>query len=498
MKRILKAGSMTGGSSLFNLLASVARIKVVALLVGTIGVGVISYLINFVQLAVSITTLGLGSGIVKLTSEFEAEGAKEDLDHLKGTALSTTFWFSMVVTVVLWLAAPQVSILLTGDMKYSLYVRVISLSIPCLTLGQSLTSLLNGFKAIREMALITVWGAVFSLIIVVPLVWKFRVTGVVWHFLLQSLLLLVIGIVFYRKCMRDPHLLPFLSLRKLSWRLMKMLAAFGIATFLLGVFQNLAYLIVRRLIESRYGQQGVGLYQVPYGLTLQYLNIILTALLTYSLPTMSGLRDDKEGLTKQFNLTMKVSLMTVVPIIAVLLLLKKYLVLFLYSREFLPSVHLLEVQLLGDFFKVIAFVFGVVVLSQARLKMWLLLDLFWDGIFVAMSFALLPKLGLTGIALAFLAGYGAMAVAYGIFVARGMKILLDGSNLRICFVSLIALLMVAAIAHNTGLLVSVIGVAAILPCWMMICFERKEILAGWATVRHWAWREDEPISGSRP
>jgi PST family polysaccharide transporter len=491
MRRLLKASSMTGGASLFNLLASAVRIKYVALLVGTAGIGIFSYLVNFVQVAVSVASLGIASGVVKLTSEYASREREDEIRRLKSTSISLTFWFSILVCIVLLVAAPQISLLLMGDVKYTTLVRLISLSIPCLIFTQSITALLNGYKAIREIAMISVGSGLISVIIVFPLVWKLRVNGVVLHFFLSSLLGLAVAVAFYRRRMQDPRLLPFLSFRGFDVRLVKLLAAFGIATFVMGVSQSLAFLFVRKLIAVRFGESGVGLYQLPFALTLQYLNIVLTALLTYSLPTMSAMQDDG-SLREELNKTLRASLLVIVPIIATLLVLKRFLVLLLYSKEFLPSVGLLEVQLLGDFFKVIAFVFGVVVLARARLAAWLLLDLIWDALFIGLSYLLLPQRGLVAVAIAFLGAYGAMSVGYAVYVRRRMKLGVNFENQKLIVLSLLALVSVAVASHLV-LPLAVVAALAILSLWMVLCFRKAEFAKGWAMFRNLSWGEDDSL-----
>jgi O-antigen/teichoic acid export membrane protein len=491
MKRLLKASSMTGGASLFNLLAGAVRIKIVALLLGATGVGVISYLINFAQLAASVTSLGIGSGIVKLTSEYLSEDRNEKVNRLKATAFSITFWFSIFVCAILFAAAKDISVLLIGNAKYTTYVRWVSLSIPFLTFGQSLTSVLNGFRAIRQLALITVWSALVSVLIVAPLVWKFQVTGLVWHFVIQAGLTCVVAILFYRWTLRDPRLLRFLSFQGFDGKIVRALAGFGAATFLIGLFQNLAFLFVRRLIQQHQGELGVGLYQVPYGLTMQYLSIVLTALMTYSLPTLSALHEEK-AFHKELNQTMRVSLLAIVPVISMLLLFKKWLILLLYTRDFLPSVGLLEIQLVGDFFKVVAFVFGVAVLARAQLRAWVVLDLIWDICFVGFGVFLYPRIGLAGVAYAFLGAYFVMAIGYAVFAYRSMRISLDWPNVKLLILSVLALVFVAGSAR-LFLPLAIILVLATLGLWLVLCFERNELKKGLSMLRQLSWREDKTI-----
>jgi O-antigen/teichoic acid export membrane protein len=489
MKRILKASTMTGGAAALSLLANAVRVKIVAVLVGTAGLGVISYLYNLVQLASSVSNLGIGSGVVKMTSQNLSRGEDQEIDRLKVTAFSPTFWLSVLISLTLIAASKGLSIWLMGDARYALYVALVASSIPCLTLSQSLTSVLNGYKAIRGIALITAWGALITVLLVAPLVWKYRVTGVVLHLVLQSVAMLAVTLLFYHRIIPGRGLFRALSFRGFDARIARALAAFGVATFLLNVFQSLTFLMVRKLIQQSFGEHGVGLYQVPYGLTLQYLNIVLISLMTYSLPTMSALREES-SLGEELNHTLRASVLAIVPIISALLVLKRFLVLLLYSPQFLPSVSLLEIQLIGDFFKVIAYVFGVALLSRPRLTAWLVLDLFWDVVFIGSSYYLLGRVGLVGVGIAFLGAYFAMSIGYALYAWQSMKISLNTSNLKLIGLSVLALALIAWAAH-APLPVAAAVALAVLALWLVVCFRKSEIQKGLTMLRNLSWGEEK-------
>lgn len=480
---------MTGGAAAFSLLANAVRVKIVAVLVGTAGLGVISYLYNLVQLASSVSNLGVGSGVVKMTSQNLSRGEGEGIDRLKVTAFSPTFWLSVTVSLALIAASKNLSIWLMGDARYATYVQLVALSIPCLTLSQSLTSVLNGFKAIREIALITAGGGFITVLLVAPLVWKYHVTGVVLLLVLQSVAVLILTLLFYHGRIPGLGVIRALSFRGFDSRVARSLAAFGVATFLLNVFQSLTFLMVRKLIQQRFGEHGVGLYQVPYGLTLQYLNIVLISLMTYSLPTMSALREES-ALSAELNHTLRASVLAIVPIISALLVLKRFLVLLLYSPQFLPSVSLLEIQLIGDFFKVVAYVFGVALLSRPRLIAWLVLDLFWDAVFIGSSYYLLGRVGLVGVAIAFLGAYFVTSVGFALFARRSMRIGLNAANLKLIGLSVVALASIAWAAHAT-LPVSAAAAVAVLALWLVVCFKKSEIQRGLAMLRNLSWGDEK-------
>ncbi len=75
---------------------------------------------------------------------------------------------------------------------------------------------------------------------------------------------------------------------------------------------------------------------------------------------------------------------------------REWLIMLLYSPAFLSMKVLFGWQLLGDIFKVLAYVFGYLVIAKARLTLYLLAELIQLGLLVGIGYLLIPQYGAVG------------------------------------------------------------------------------------------------------
>ena len=73
-RSIFKATSLFGGVRVFSILISIIRSKIVAVLIGTTGVGIVGLFTSGTSLIQSITQLGLSQSAVRDVSEAHASG----------------------------------------------------------------------------------------------------------------------------------------------------------------------------------------------------------------------------------------------------------------------------------------------------------------------------------------------------------------------------------------------------------------------------------------
>lgn len=76
-RQIMKATSIFGGVQVFNILIQLIRSKVIAVLLGPAGMGVIGLLNSTISLITSVSNFGLGTSAVRNISEADASGNTE-------------------------------------------------------------------------------------------------------------------------------------------------------------------------------------------------------------------------------------------------------------------------------------------------------------------------------------------------------------------------------------------------------------------------------------
>lgn len=95
-KQILKSSSIIGGASIINILIGLFKIKVVAVLLGPAGIGLIGLLQNVMSMTSSVASMGMGTAGTRQIAEANAEGDQQGIT----VARRALFWGTMVLAVL--------------------------------------------------------------------------------------------------------------------------------------------------------------------------------------------------------------------------------------------------------------------------------------------------------------------------------------------------------------------------------------------------------------
>ena len=117
LKKILESTIIMGTSSMFVLVLNLVRVKILAVLLGPSGVGALSVLNHFHTVALTITALGLGTGIVKYVSSFKSENDEAAVQKVLSNSFQIVLLLSLAVMVVAIFISYQLSTWIISDPK---------------------------------------------------------------------------------------------------------------------------------------------------------------------------------------------------------------------------------------------------------------------------------------------------------------------------------------------------------------------------------------------
>ncbi|MFW5760232.1 MAG: oligosaccharide flippase family protein, partial [Cyclobacteriaceae bacterium] len=171
------------------------------------------------------------------------------------------------------------------------------------------------------------------------------------------------------------------ALRKLSEFLLMALSVL--------LFTKLADFIVRDFAIETFGLHYTGLWQAVVKISDTYMDIFIATIGSVYYPQVTSLIFNSNHLRKY----LKEMLSIVVPIsvvgLVVLFLLRKPVIILIFSEEFGHAVHLFKFQLIGDFFCIISYLLTFIIAAQARTSLFILLQagsaLFYIGLVVLLS-----------------------------------------------------------------------------------------------------------------
>ena len=151
-RSIFKATSLFGGVKVFTILISILRSKIVAILIGTTGVGIVGLFTSGTSLIQSITQLGLSQSAVRDVSEAHASGDQARVNRIV-TVLRKLVWFTGLLGMLCVIAfSPLLSKTSFGNYDYTLSFIFLSVILLFNQLNGGQHVLLQGTRRLKYLA----------------------------------------------------------------------------------------------------------------------------------------------------------------------------------------------------------------------------------------------------------------------------------------------------------------------------------------------------------
>jgi O-antigen/teichoic acid export membrane protein len=472
LKKILESTIIMGTSSVLVMSLDLVRVKILAVLLGPSGVGVLSVLNHFHTLAVAFVGLGLGTGIVKYVSSFKHEGDEPAIQRVLSNSFQITFLLSFTVFVVFIFISSYLSNWILSDRKYSLFVIIYAVSLPLAVYPTTTNSFLQGLKRIRSLAKINVLRSSISLLFIIPLVYVFRLKGAVVAVLVITIVHLLLNTYYLRK---ERNRYRVTQWQSFNADLLKKLFQYGVTSLLVGSAFYLSHLLLKIIIVNSLGLEMNGIYQPVWALTMTYLTLVLSSMSAYSYPRLCELISIRD-ITEELNGILRVAVLLITPAMFFLLLARGPIIKILYSSEFLEATRYMPIQILGDFFKVLSWSVGMYLLPTKRLVTFIWLNLLQDILLVVFAATLVVRYQLYGIALAFALSYLIAFVAYYWSSKNQIGLALWARNRRLLLFSFSALLGIIISDQYLSLGPHIAVASMVVVLWALLSINKDEVL----------------------
>lgn len=404
MFEILSAVIKTGSGTFFTLILGILSTKIFAVNLGTSGIGLFSLLRQTRDTFLSVTTFHGGTALVQgLASRKNNERRQYSFVVLIIMIISTS-----VAVLILLIFAPLIAqyVIHQNNPQYTALIRWLSLSVILGTLMMYLGGLLNGYRAIGRLALVTVVPAIITAILAYPttyLVNQGNLAAFVWIMALSSATGVLVAIMFVKRegWLSIARPIGEALKRENTFPAASYFLSFAFTTVITGLANTWTALVVRSMIVSQKGLSAAGIFDVAWTLSMMYISLALSSFGTYYLPTLSQCKDT-EARINLIRRVMRLTLLLVVPLITAVIVLKPFVIHLLYSDQFLESLKIIRWMLIGDYLKATSWVFGVTITASADKKTLLITELLWQAGFLGLSaLSLFVFQSLEGIGMAF-------------------------------------------------------------------------------------------------
>lgn len=400
--QILRSSSIIGGASVVTIMVGMLRTKVVAVLLGPAGVGLIGLFGSLMGTAAGFAGLGFnGAGTRQIA---EAVGRGED--GAIAAARRALFWGTLALAITggvsVWALRRVLAAQVLDDPGRASDVGWLALGVALMVAAASQGALLNGLRKIGDLAWISICGAVLSTVLGIGVIWVWGAQGIVPFVLIGPLSGFLLGHWFVNKLrpVQGPPT-PFVTLLG-QWRTLAML---GAAFMVSGLVGSVGQLLVRSLIQRELSAEALGNFQAAWAISMTYIGFVLTAMGTDYYPRLTEAIHDHATVNRLVNEQTEVALLLAGPVFLAMLGLASWIIPLLYSSAFGHAVAVLRWQVLGDVLKVVSWPLGFIILASGDGKTFILTESLGIAVFVLLTWVCLPSFGVVAAGIGFLGMY---------------------------------------------------------------------------------------------
>ena len=359
-RTILRSSSIMGGASVLIVLISLMRMKVVAVILGPAGVGLIGLFLNLMQAASGVAAMGLGTVGVRQIAKANGAGRTEDVVLARRALLWGTLLLALIGTATIYALREPIARLVLADSGEGDTVGWLAIGVALTVASGSQGALLNGLRRIGDLAQLQVATGLLSTLLGVGALLLWGKAGLVAFVLSGPLVTFVLGHYFVMRVgMIHAPPTPWRAILA-QWRVMIPL---GSAFVVSGLVTTGGYLFVRSIVQRELGPEALGQFQAAYAIGMTCLGLVLAAMGTDYFPRLCAAMHDPAAATRLVNEQTEVALLLACPTLLAVLALSPWLVPLLYTEDFAPAVAILHWQLLGDIVKVMSWPLGFVILA---------------------------------------------------------------------------------------------------------------------------------------
>ncbi|WP_297830176.1 O-antigen translocase [uncultured Rikenella sp.] len=450
-RSIVKTTSLFGGVQAVQILTSILRGKLVAVILGAVGMGINALFTSAINLLTMVSTFGLNFSAVRDISQATESNDPERLSRTLHTFSRWIIFCALLGSVIAVAAAPWISELSFDDRSYTMQVRLVSAAVFFTILSNSKTTILQGTRQYKALAKASLIGSIAGLVTSVPIYLAWGDAGIVPALIIGAGTLFAVNWFYASKVQSDP---VKQTLRETFFQ-GKEMAKLGVVLMISSFLSMLVIYLVNSYV-GRYGSLAdVGFYGAGTSITNQYLGLVFTAMSVDYFPRLSAVSHDQVKVNHMVNQQAEIVVLICAPLIVGMMLTAPLLIRVLLSPEFLVIREFICILALGMIFKAASYAVGYISFAKGDKKLF-----FWlEGIYgnaSTLGFNVLGYYlwGLTGMAISFAISFALYFVLILVVTRIRYQFHLDPSFLRI-FATMLVL--TSAVFVQTLLFTSVWG-----------------------------------------
>jgi enterobacterial common antigen flippase len=403
--QIVKSSSIIGGAQVINMAIGLVRTKLVAVLIGPSGIGLMAIYQSITGLASTIAGLGINTSGVREVAQFHGKGDAVGVAKTIRT-LRRVSWFSGIAGMLLLAGlAPWISELSFGTRDYAWAIAALGVTILLGNITAGQTAVIQGTRRIGDIARISVWGSAAGTIVSVGFYWALGIEGMIPALIGLAVISLMVS-SYYAWQIKLDSAAPTWSE---TWIQSRGMIQFGIAMVISGIMVTGVAYVTRLLIANELSIESVGIYSAAYGVSGIFVQFVLGAMGADFYPRLTTEANNHPRMTQLINEQTEVGLLLAFPGLLATLVFAPWIINLLYTSEFSEASELLQWFVIGCLGRVLSWPLGFSLLAKGQSSLFIMTETFFNLLHLGLIWVGLQTMGLPGTAAAFALLYVAYA-----------------------------------------------------------------------------------------
>lgn len=426
-RRILRSSSIVGAASAINIVMQIARVKVLAVLLGPSGMGLIGMYSSILATASGLAGLGIGTSAVRQIAGARGEGDEGLVGQMVQAMRLATVLLAFVGAGAVFLFREPISVATFGDPDRAAAVGWLAIGVFVSVAGASVHALLQGYRRIGDQARVQVLSGLASTIVGIAVILYLGESGVIIFVVAAPVATLVIA-WFYAQ--RIPVARVIADLQTIRNQIVQMVKL-GFLIMLTGALQGWALLFLRSRITQDLSLEATGVFQAAWAISFIYIGLVFEAMGRDYFPRLTEVSEDREASRDLINEQMHVALILSAPFLIGMMAFAPLIVQILYTESFRSAVPIIRWMVMGNLLKVVVVPIGYILLARGESRLFIWTELLWVGSFFLMAWFGIPRLGVAAPGLAFCLSYCLYSTVIYVVAKRMFTYSVRGQNLRI-------------------------------------------------------------------
>lgn len=401
-RQILRSSSIIGGASAINVLIVMLRTKLVAMLLGPAGVGMIGLLQNLLATASTISAFGFGGAGTRQIAAAHASNDRAALATARRALFVGSLGLAFAGAIIFWSLRGILAELVFHDPSMANSLGWLAIGVALTVASGSQGALLNGFRRIGDIAQVSILSALVSTLLGTGLIWAFGENAIIPFVLATPLASFTLGYIYVK---RLPSAAPEVVSNNALIEQWRLLFQVGSALMIASLLGSLGQLLISILVQQTLGAKALGLCTAAMAISMTSIGFILQAMGTDYYPRLTALIQDHAAANRLVNEQTEVALLLSGPVLLIILSTAPWIIELLYSDGFTGAVSVLRWQIVGTLVKVVSWPIGYILLAKGLGRTFMMTEALATIIFVGVTWVGLPFLDIDAVGVAFLLMY---------------------------------------------------------------------------------------------